>query len=117
MGALVALSLSEKYDVKIAESLKRHRAFIEREILDVKTGYVKNGIDNDAFRLYNYPWVSTYYYEWYRFSRDTECLSIAARVLLKYYELGGAEQESPCIEAFDILASLKDEGLSSEFLL
>ena len=117
MGALVALSLSEKYDVKIAESLKRHRAFIEREILDVKTGYVKNGIDNDAFRLYNYPWVSTYYYEWYRFSRDTECLSIAARVLLKYYELGGAEQESPCIEAFDILASLKDEGLSSEYAL
>jgi hypothetical protein len=55
--------------------------------------------------------------EWYRFSKDAECLSIAARVLLKYYELGGAEIESPCIEAFEILEHLRQEGLDEEYSL
>ena len=115
MGALVAASLSRKYDAAVADSLKKHRAFVEREILDVQTGYVKNGIDGTITRLYNFPWVSTYYMEWYRFSGETECLRIAARVLNKYYELGGSAQESPCIEAFEILEFLKKEGLDVEY--
>ncbi len=115
MGALVAASLARKYDPCLADSLKKHRAFVEREILDVNTGYVKNGIDDTALRLYNFPWVSTYYLEWYRFSGETECLRIAARVLNKYYELGGNAQESPCIEAFEILKCLKKEGLDAEY--
>ena len=114
MGALVAASLARKYDPFLEDSLKKHRAFVEREILDVNTGYVKNGIEGTALRLYNFPWVSTYYLEWYRFSGETECLRIAARVLNKYYELGGNAQESPCIEAFEILKCLKKEGLDAE---
>ncbi|MBE6696083.1 MAG: hypothetical protein E7587_06475 [Ruminococcaceae bacterium] len=115
MGALVAASLVRKYDPKVVASLKKHRLFLEREILDVNTGLVKDGIDSSRMRLYNFPWVSTYYLEWYRFSKDTECLKIAARVLHKYYELGGAGQESPCIEAFEILEHLKNEGLDAEY--
>ena len=115
MGALVALSLSKKYDARTAGSLRKHREFIEREILNIKAGHVRNGIDDDLVRLYNYPWVSTYYLEWYRFSKEKECLLIAARVLLTYYALGGENQESPCIEAFDILAYLKAEGFGAEY--
>ena len=115
MGTLVAASLARKYDAEVADSLKKHRAFVEREILDVQTGYVKNGIDDSTMRLYNFPWVSTYYLEWYRFSGETECLRIAARVLNKYYELGGSEQESPCIEAFEILEYLKKEEFYAEY--
>jgi hypothetical protein len=115
MGALVAASLVRKYDQKLKASLDKHREFIEREILDVNTGVVKNGIDDSSKRLYNYPWVSTYYLEWYRFSKNVNDLLIAAKILLKYYELGGTEQESPCIEAFCILEYLKEEGLSQEY--
>ena len=115
MGALVAASLVRKYDPSVAESLKKHREFVEREILNVQTGYVKNGIDSTAMRLYNFPWVSTYYLEWYRFSGETESLRIAARVLNKYYELGGSNQESPCIEAFEVLEYLKKEGFDAEY--
>ncbi len=115
MGTLVALSLAKKYDKQTEESLKKHRDFIEREILDVNTGFVKNGIDDSSVRLYNFPWVSTYYLEWYNFSKDKECLLIAARVLHKYYELGGTEMESPCIEAFEILKNLKKENFNEEY--
>ena len=115
MGALVALSLCKKYDKRVEESLINHRQFIEREILDINTGYVKNGVNDSSLRLYNFPWVSTYYLEWYNFSKDVEFLLIAARVLHKYYELGGANQESPCIEAYEILLHLKEEGLNAEY--
>lgn len=115
MGALVALSLSKKYNKKTEESLKKHREFIEREILDIKTGFVNNGIEDKTFRLYNFPWVSTYYLEWYIFSKDVECLLTASRILHKYYELGGNNQESPCIEAYEILLHLKEEGLNEEY--
>ena len=84
-------------------------------IVNVETGDVKNGIASGTVRLYNFPWASTYYLEWYRFSGETECLLIAARILRRYYALGGARQESPCIEAFTILSYLRAEGLSSEY--
>lgn len=117
MGTLVAASLARKYNSKVKASLDKHREFIEREILDINTGCVKNGIDDPSKRLYNYPWVSTYYLEWYRFSKDAKCLSIAAKVLLKYYELGGTELEAPCNEAFAILEHLKQEGFNREYSL
>jgi hypothetical protein len=115
MGTLVAARLSRKYDPFLEASLKKHREFIEREILDINTGSVNNGIDDPATRLYNYPWVSTYYLEWYRFSKDVKCLLMAAKILLQYYKLGGMEQESPCIEAFEILECLKQEGMDEEY--
>ena len=117
MGTLVAASLARKYDPLLEASLKKHREFIEREILDVNTGCVMNGIDSPDVRLYNYPWASTYYLEWYRFSKDIKCLLTAVRILLKYYDLGGTGQESPCIEAFEILECLKQEGMSKEYEL
>ena len=117
MGALVAASLSQGFDKDVAKSLKKHREFIEREILDVESGYVRNGVGSNQLRLYNFPWVSTYYLEWYRFSGELACLQIASRVLRKYYELGGANQESPCIEAYRILEYLKKEGLDEEYAL
>ena len=115
MGTLVAHSLSRQYDEAVAASLRLHREFIEREILDVSTGFVRNGVGRENVRLYNFPWVSTYYLEWYRFSGEVECLRIAARVLCKYYELGGAKQESPCIAAFEILSHLEREGCTEEY--
>lgn len=115
MGTLVAFCLSRHYDEKAEKSLIKHREFIEREILDVNTGFVNDGIDDNSIRLYNFPWVSTYYLEWYNLSKEKECLLIAARVLHKYYELGGAGQESPCIEAYEILKKLKTENLLQEY--
>lgn len=69
MGALMALSLRICYDKKREESLRKHREFIEREILDLNSGYVIDGVNRNTVRLYNFPWVSTYYLEWYNFQR------------------------------------------------
>lgn len=115
MGALMALSLRICYDKKREASLRKHREFIECEILDLKSGFVNDGVNRSAVRLYNFPWVSTYYLEWYNFSKDIQCLLTAARVLHKYYELGGADQEPPCIEAYEILQHLKSERLFDEY--
>ena len=115
MGTLVAHSLSRHYDADVAASLGKHREFIEREIVDVETGFVGNGAGSKTCRLYNFPWASTYYLEWYNFSGDKECLSLSAKILFKYYELGGANQESPCIEAYEILKRLESEGMTEEY--
>lgn len=88
MGALMALSLRICSDKKREESLRKHREYIEREIFDLNSGHVNDGVNRNTVRLYNFPWVSTYYLEWYNFSKDTECLLTSSRVLHKYYELG-----------------------------
>ncbi len=115
MGVVVACALQEKFDADLFASLQKHRAFIEREVFDTETATVYNevGRNNDWERLYNYPWVSVYYYEWYRLTGEKQCLYYAAAILLRYYTvLNGAKQESVCMETYRILEALDREGES-----
>ncbi len=115
MGILVCRALQEKYDAKMHDSLKLHRAFIERELFDKATGMVYDnvGVKKDFPRPYNFPWLSTYYYEWYKLDGEIECLENSARILLKFYEKTGCRYGAQCVEAYKICEALKKEGLLS----
>ena len=79
----VARELRHKYDAKLAASLDKYTGFIEREMLDTETGIVYNEVhkNNNWNRLYNYPWLSAFYYERYMLNGDIRDLTIAGRIL------------------------------------
>lgn len=112
MGVIVCRQLQKKFDERMMNSLRKHRAFVERELVDTGSGMVFNDVGREPhIRIFNFPWVSTYYLEWYRLSGEKACIESAAKILLKYYELGGKTQDSQCIEAVEILTALRNEGL------
>ena len=61
MGVLMARFLQEKptgtYPQQ-EDSLKKYMEYVQRELMDTKTGKVCNdaGMDDSYFRLYNSPW-------------------------------------------------------------
>ncbi len=112
MGVILACALQEQYDEKIFVALKRHRAFVERELFDCATFTVYDDAGRKVNeRLYNYPWMSTYYFEWYRLTGEKQCLENAAGILLRQYEeLNGTEYEVVCMEAYRILNALQETG-------
>ncbi len=112
MGTLVAKALQISYDEKEKKSLMKYRDFIEREIVDVNTGFVNNGAGDTALRLYNFPWASLFYLELYKLTGELHELEISAKILLKYYELGGKNLEAPCLEPLETLNALNDANLT-----
>lgn len=91
MGVLMAKYLQNHTDGELSESLKEYAAYVERELFDQETGVVYNDCrrNNDWNRLYNYPWVSRLYIEFYRLYKDRTCLVKAYRALRSFYEQGG----------------------------
>ena len=113
MGLIVLLQLQKKYDQKLMDSIEKHKAFIERELLDKETGMVYGDVchKNNHLRIYNLPWLSDYYLEWYRLTGEAEYIEIAAKIMIRYYEFGNFTQDSQCIEAVRIAEDLEKEGL------
>lgn len=113
MGVIVCKALQVQYDETLMESLKRHRAFVERELFDAETGTVYNKVNRDdkEKRIFNYPWVSTYYYEWYKLTGEKQCLINATKILLRFFELSGYAKDAQCMEVFAICEALKKEGM------
>lgn len=120
MGVIVAIALQKQMDPVLMDSLKRHRTFVERELFDEETGTVFNDIgrNNQLNRAYNYPWMADYWFEWYRLTKERQCLENAAGTLLAYYRLiDGIPQESPCLEPVQVhqcLAAEKMDALAAE---
>lgn len=114
MGVTVALALQHENRPALKKSLALYRSFLEREIVNIHTGEVKNGVGDDRTRLYNYPWVSTFYTELYRGSGDLSALKTAADVLIHYYSIGGEEMESH-LEVHRLLPCLKKQGLTQRY--
>jgi len=75
--------------------------------------YNNVGRDNTWHRKYNYPWVSTYWFETWKLTGEQAHLLYAANTLNSYYEkLGGTNQESHvtfCAEITRALLSAGDE--------
>ena len=114
MGVLVCKALQEKYDPKMFESLKLHRAFVERELFDSETGMVYDniGVKKEFTRIFNFPWVSTYYLEWYNLTGEIKCLENSAKILIRFFENTHCKLGAQCIEAYKICQALKKEGLN-----
>lgn len=117
MGVLVAMAARRTGDPELAASLARHRAFVLRELFDPRDGTVFNevGRNNAWHRNYNYPWMSVYWLETWRLTRDVTHLRYAAGVLRAYYESrGGFRQESPCLYVLETIRELEAAGLADE---
>lgn len=112
-GILIARQLQKKHDAMLMQSLEKHRDFVLRELYDRASGTVYNAIgkNNAWHRIYNYPWFSLYFLEWYKLTGDIVYLQDAAKILLAYYQHGGELQDSQCIEAVDLIANLEKEKL------
>lgn len=115
MGVVVCKALQEKYDEKLFCSLKKHRAFVERELFDEQSGKVYNEVckSDDVKRFYNSPWVSTYYMEWYKLTGELKCLENSAKILIKHFEETDCRLEGVGLEVYKICGMLEKAGLNS----
>lgn len=113
MGVLVCLALQQRYDESLMQSLKKHRAFVEREIFDAESGYVYNHVGRDATytRFFNFPWLSTYYMEWYRLTGERQCIENAAKILIRFFELTDSGEDAQCMEVSEICEYLRKENM------
>lgn len=114
MGIVMCKALQEKYDQKLMLSLKKHREFIEREIFDSKTGMVYDQIceKKEFTRIYNFPWVSTYYLEWYNLTGEIKCLENSAKILIRFFENTDCKLDAQCMEIYNICKALEKENLN-----
>ena len=115
MGLTVCKALQQKYDEKLMNSLKKHREFVERELFDADSGMVYNHVQKTErpIRFYNLPWVSTYYLEWYRLTKEVKCIEYAAKILIKFFEITDFKEDAQCCEVSDICEILEKEKLFS----
>ena len=113
MGCIVLKQLQARYDEKLMQSIKKHRAFIERELFDSQTAtvYNKEGRNNDWRRIYNDPWFALYFLEWYLLTNDKTHLAYAGKVMLNYYEDDKNHQDSQLIHIPRLCAYLEKENL------
>ncbi len=113
MPIAVLLALQKEFDEEMFASVKKYRTFVEREMFDVDTHTVYGCVGKTTtHRLFTYPWLSDFYFEWYNLTGEEESLVHATRILLRYFELGGVKQESQCIMGHEIITALKARGLT-----
>lgn len=113
MGVTVCRALQKAYDEDMFSSLKLHRQFMEREIFCEDTGFVCNDVCRNSGwkRIFNFPWLSTYYLEWYDLTKEKRCIGNAANILIRFFELAEYSKPAQCVEAVRICEALEREGL------
>ena len=113
MGALIALWLQEKSDVKLESSLNRYIEYVYRELFDTETGDVFNdaGRNMDWDRLYNYPWMTIFLMEVYKWKKDKKYILDAYKSLARYYEKDGKKFYAIGIPATELISCLEKEKL------
>lgn len=104
---------------KEEKSLLEYREFILRELVDEETGLVCNdaGRDNRFFRLYNYPWVVTFFMDCWKLWKHEEDLQIACKALEKYYHDGGYRFYPVEMPVTAFCQELKNAGKTDELEL
>ena len=113
MGCVVLKQLQARYDETLMHSIKKHRAFIERELFDAQTAmvYNKEGRNNDWRRIYNDPWFALYFLEWYILTGEKEHLMYAGKIMLNYYKDDKNHQDSQLIHIPRFCKYLEKENL------
>ncbi len=91
MALLMCRYLQNHKDAALRASLDDYVAFALREFFDAETGEVFDGIGkNKKFtRLYNIPWMVSFFTEMYNLTNNTEYLEYSVRGLDFYYTNGG----------------------------
>ena len=113
MGCIVLRQLRNRYDEKLMQSIKKHLAFVQRELFDCENGivYNKEGRNNSWLRIYNNPWFSIYFLEWYLLTGDKKYLEYSAKILIQYYKNDLNHQDSQLINIPRLNKYLEKEEL------
>lgn len=118
MGVLLAKYLQWQPDEALYGHLMRYLEFVQRELVDVKTGIVYDEVTyclEQRVRPYNDPWMSVLFLECYHLTGDGHYLLYMYRVLRAYYmEHGGARFYGIHIPMVQSLSALRQAGLLEE---
>lgn len=116
MGALIALWLQEKKDDFLEKSLEQYLDYVYRELFDSETGDVFNDINknHDWDRLYNYPWMASFFMEVYKWKKDTRYLKDAWKAMQRYYSKGGKDFYAIGLPGTELMELLRQAGLVRE---
>ena len=116
MGVLMARYLQHNSDQDMEKSLSQYVEFVYRELYCRSTGEVYNDVGNlNPFeRLYNYPWMATFFLELYFWNQNMQHLMDAYQVMRKYYEKGGEQFYALDIPAVMLTKALEAKGRNEE---
>ena len=116
MGLMMIKYLQLHKDEKLQNALKDYMAFVLREIVDVETGEVFDGVRRNAKykRLYNAPWVTTLFVEYFLLTRDKEYLKYTLRILRYYYSNGGYEFYPNGLSMVKTVGAFHESGMYEE---
>lgn len=90
MANLLAKYLQTHKNEKFEKALKKFVEFLKREMYDENTGHVFDGIGRRGpVRLYNAPWIITFFSELYILYGDEWYLDNILKMLPDYYNGGG----------------------------
>ena len=92
MGLLMARYLQSHDDPEVRASLEQFETFVRREFFDEVTGEVFStiGKNPEHLRLYNAPWMITFWLEMFRLKKDQGYLDFVCRTTEYYYRSGGS---------------------------
>ena len=112
MGLLICRRLQKKADAEMERSLDLFEQFLLREVFDTETGEVCNNIGKNAKfkRLYNAPWLITFWLEMYRLRGDERYLTWIERAIRNYYTKGGARFYPNGSIFSDAIKEIRDAG-------
>ncbi len=112
MGLLLARWLRGHPDAEVAAALDRFEAFVVREWFDPESGAVFNTIGKDPSfkRLYNAPWVVTFWRELHELKHEPRYLDWIERTMRDYYAKGGTAFYPNCCTFSSDLAYLARQG-------
>ncbi len=112
MGLLICKWLQTHRDAEVSASLDLFEKFIMREAFDEKTGAVFDTIGKSPKhkRLYNAPWVITFWNEMYALRGEGKYLDFIERTMRDYYKKGGARFYPNGSVFSDAVATLRKAG-------
>ncbi len=92
MGLLMARYLQTHDAPEVSAALTRFEAFVRREFYDENTGEVFNTVGKEPqhLRLYNAPWMITFWFEMFLLKGDLIYLDFICRTMEYYYQNGGS---------------------------
>ena len=116
MGCTLALAQQSAPSPLLENALKKYRAYIERELLDLRTMTVFDSpCRRGNLRAYDYPWMAFFHLEYARAMHEPEALKTATGIMLSYYAVvEKTGQDSPCIEDYRLFCALEENGFHAE---
>ncbi len=119
MGLLLALYLQNEKDADAEQSLLKYADYVKRELVDENTGEVYNDYmyDGSYKRLYNASWFALFYIELYKLYKKRDYITVAYKILMNYYENGGAEFYPIELPAVEIIRCMETEHMETETIM